>query len=550
MFLTHVVILGLMVVATMQLEAVEPIWVEPAVGNADSGPGIRDAIARASALGAGGEVKLRAGVFRVSSSADDNWFIVAGGSDLTISGVPGKTEIVFTDPQKGGILVPGATRLTIRDLIIDYDPPPFTQGTVLAVDPSKGEFDLEVDAGFPSPDEPWFATGNPVSQMGVLFDAKQRRLKRAAPDYFIATSWRKQGADKWTIHLSGSEPGKATYISPGDRFVLLSRRGNGAFLFAFTTDCVLENVTVHASPSLTVSLTGSDRMTVRKLAITYRAATTRLIASNGDGVHCQQNRRGMLMENCLFEGLCDDGVNVYAPPLVVKQVVSPVQIAVTNHCPVRAGDRLQVFDPQQGMIRGEPLAMSVVVKDDLQVITLDAPVAGMVAGADHRSADTVFNLSASGAGYVFRNNHFRNHRRFGLNLRAGDGLIENNTFEELGGCGISIGNEPTWPEGPAARNVVIRNNQFIGGAYSVGYGDGKPGPGITVCGLSLHGLAQPPLLRRIRIENNRFTRASDPAISIRSARDITVQGNRRPDAEDELVNVHVEASEAVQVEGK
>ena len=386
--------------------------------------------------------------------------------------------------------------------------------------------------------------------MGVLFDANERRLKAGAPDYFFASSWRKQGEDTWTIHLTDSEPGKANYLSPGDRFVLLSRRGNGAFLMAGTRDSVLENVTVHASPTLTVSLTGSDRMTVRKLAITYRAGTTRLIASDGDGIHCQQNRRGLLMENCLFVGLCDDGVNIYAPPLIVKQVMSSTQIAVTDFSPVRAGDKLQIFDPQQGIIRGEPTVTAVEVRDGLQVVTIDQPVDGVVAGEDHRTADTVFNLSASGEGYVIRNNHFRNHRRYGLNLRAGDGLIENNTFEDLGGCGISVGNEPGWPEGPAASNVNIRNNHFIGGAYSAGYGDGKSGPAISICGLSLHGLARPPLLRGIRIENNRFTRAADPAIAIRSARDVVVQNNFKDDANDELVSVHVEASDAVQTDSK
>lgn len=536
----------LLLLSTYQHAPGGRIWVESAGPDADSGPAIREAIVRARAAGPAAEVRLRAGVFRVSSASDEDWFIAVGGDGLTLSGEAGATEIIFTDPRKGGFIVQGATGLRIRNLIIDYDPPPFTQGTVVAVDAANGRFDLRLDAGFPTPDAPWFATGDPVNQMGMAIEAQERRPKRGAPDFFLASGWREREAGVWTIQLAEAERGKAKHLVAGDRFVLLSRRGNGAFLFSETTDCRLEDVTVHASPSLTVSLTGSDRMTVRELAVTFRDGATRLIASNGDGIHCQRNRGGPLIEGCLFEGLCDDGVNIYAPPLIVRQVLSLTQIAVTRSATVRPGDLLQVFDPQAGVVRALVKATGVEERQHEQIVTLDRPIAGIVAGADHRTADTVYNLSASGAGYVIRNNHFRDHRRFGLNLRAGEGLVEGNKFEQLGGHGISVGNEPSWPEGPVASDILIQGNHFIGGGYSQGYGDGKPGPAISIRGLSLDGLARPPLLRGIRVEGNRFEDASTPAISVRSARDVTLQDNRMPGGAP--VEVHVEASEGVLVD--
>jgi hypothetical protein len=525
------------------------ICVSPAPDEGDSGPVIREAIARALEQGPGATVRLGKGIFRIRSAADDNWFfVIGGGRDLTIEGEGDKTQVVFTDPGRGGFLVAGGQGVSIRGLSIDYDPVPFIQGTVVSVNPTGNEFDLELDPGFPSPNEPWFATGNPVSNMGVLFDSERPRLKAGAPDYLFISGWQNRSGNRWAIHLG--EPGGIGALAEGDRFVLLSRRGNGAFLFAGTTNCLLENVIVRASPSLTVSLTGSDRMTIRGLKIACAEGSPRLIASNGDGIHCQQNRKGPLIEDCFIEGLCDDGVNIYTVPLVVRQVISSTQVVLAGGSQVREGDELQVFDPQRGIIRGQPRATAVREGNGNQIVTLDRPVEGMVAGNDHRSADTIFNLSASGAGYVIRNNHFRNHRRFGLNLRGGDGLVEGNTFEELGGWSASVGNEPSWPEGPAPCNVVIRGNHIIGGGYSGGYGDGKGGPGIRVCGLSLNGLAVPPLIRGIVIENNRFTRPSDPAIEVRSARDVLIVNNRSTADPGSAVRTSSEMSEDVKVDPK
>jgi len=41
---TRLTIQGFVLLLTLQIVAIEPIWVEPVAGNADSGPAIREAI--------------------------------------------------------------------------------------------------------------------------------------------------------------------------------------------------------------------------------------------------------------------------------------------------------------------------------------------------------------------------------------------------------------------------------------------------------------------------------------------------------------------------
>ena len=56
------------------------------------------------------------------------------------------------------------------------------------------------------------------------------------------------------------------------------------------------------------------------------------------------------------------------------------------------------------------------------LLTLDKPLEGAIAGADHRSADTLYSLDACGAGFQIRGNHIRGNRRYGCLLRAGGGV--------------------------------------------------------------------------------------------------------------------------------
>src|SRR5216684_6199810 len=52
------------------------------------------------------------------------------------------------------LTISGSSHVTIRDLTIDYDPLPFTQGTVAVFDKAALQITVKVDAGYP--DDPAF----------------------------------------------------------------------------------------------------------------------------------------------------------------------------------------------------------------------------------------------------------------------------------------------------------------------------------------------------------------------------------------------------------
>ena len=496
-------------------------------GKADAGPALREAIGKAIAAGPGAEVRLPAGRFRIATAGDASWQLGIGGAKgLTVRGVPGETELIFGLPDKGGIIINGGDGVFLKDLIIDSDPLPFTQGTIKSVDEAAGTFTMTVDEGYPSLAEKWFRVPEPYIQMGVAFRPAGDRLKSDAPDYYKLEDWKpSETAGEWRMILSEKERDKAKTLAAGDRFVLTARGAAGFSRFGDCRESGFENVTVHASASPVTVVAGCEKMRFKGLKIVRRPGTTRLISSNADGIHCQQNRIGPLVEDCEFSAMADDAINLYCYPLVIQEVRPDGKLLCSTGTAVRAGDELQILNPREGRIVGEVKAAEVTTSGGSYLITLEKPVAGIQAGADHRTGDTIYNLSASGAGFVIRNNWFHHNRRHGVLARAGNGLIEGNKFEEVGGFGVTIANEPEWPEGPVASDIIVRGNSFTGGGYSMGYSDSSRGAAVRVHAKGLGEEAQGRMSRRITIENNTFVDPPGGAITIGAAEGVTIRNN-------------------------
>jgi hypothetical protein len=78
------------------------------------------------------------------------------------------------------LLVSDSSRVTIRDLAIDYDPLPFTQGTIVGFDRAALEIMVKVDPGYP--DDPNFLATIADGFFKVM-DRKTRALKPGARDF-------------------------------------------------------------------------------------------------------------------------------------------------------------------------------------------------------------------------------------------------------------------------------------------------------------------------------------------------------------------------------
>lgn len=499
-------------------------------------PAIERAIAAAMAHGPGAEVVFEAGEYRITGTPGQDYALeLAGAQRLTLRGVRGQTKLIQTNPSQAILRFHSSRQVTLRDLTTDYDPLPFTQGRVTSVNAAQLSFDLALDEGYPSLAEPWFVR-EPNGQIpwGMVFDPVRRELKAGASDAIEIARWSPAGERRWRFQLDPKEPHKLDAIKPGDRFVQLARRSYGTLAFSRCTSTVVENLTVHASPGLSLLVRGCRDTRVSGYRVEYAPGSSRLISSDSDGLHIPDHQGSLLVERCRFEGMADDGINIHNRPAFILSISSPTLVRTTQAL-IKPGDRLMVMDLRTGRLRGESVVTAVSgLGGDDSTDTMELRLANPIPGLTppdrldqlQKGADVVFNLSRCGAGFVVRDNHFGPHRRFGLYISSRDGLIERNRLERNGAWSIVFENECSWwVQGPPPANMVVRDNTIRAVGYSAHYGTAPDGGAIRMLTSSVNGLGQERLVRNMLFERNVI---EDPPVAgffIGSAADVRLKGN-------------------------
>jgi hypothetical protein len=416
------------------------------------------------------QISFNPGVYHFASDTDkltkkDGALPLFGLKDLVIEG--NEAEIVINRAHMCFVYAQGCTNIIVRNFTVDYDPLPFTQGTIVGLDSSTASFTLELDEGFPDPTLPPFSTPG-FASFGMAKDPSgSGRMKADCPDHFMIT--RRVKLDDRKVQLYVQNAAQLKPLERGDRFAINCRAGSicGAFQ---TENITLENVMAYAVPDCFA--VGAELSQLNLLRCKAKLKEGRLIVSGADGIHVQSARVGPWIEGCEFEGLSDDCLNLYTIPNYVLEQTAPDRMKLSFQERVRQGDQLLFFNPRKGEVIKIVTAQSV----NADGVTLSEPVEGLMirpedghklqppigsyADKGWKELDHIYNLNTCGNYFVIRNNYFHDGRRFGLFIKASNGLIESNRIERLSGVALSIFNIPHHPEGFWTRNVIINGNRF------------------------------------------------------------------------------------------
>ena len=482
----------------------------------------------------GSILELEAGIYRLGApDGPDPCVITFRNLDrITIRGRgTNATLLLIASPRHGGAGFYQCQDTWLESVTIDYDPVPFTQGRVLAVNREEGWYDFAVEPGFSELSESWFADApKPYGQWGMIFERNAPLLKQGAPDHLLLDRWQQVARSVWRVWAAkGAEP-VLNALATGDRFVHLARHGRGGALFFYQCrNGGLRNVTVYASPSLAVGMVGGGAVICDGLIVTIPPGSPRLISTNADGVHCQQMERGPRILNSVFRYMADDAVNIYYyPGRVIDRLSDSVLIAESRN-EIQEGDRLIFFDELEGLIHSEAHAAAVEqIPGEKGIrrirLVLDRSVSDVQTFRQNGKGDAVYNMSRCGTGFEIRGNLMGAHRRYGMMLKAPDGVVENNVLDLLGGCGIVIGNDPFWPEGVIPSGIRIAGNLLRDCGRSDPYGASPWGATVQIGTWCLKGPARERGVRDITLEQNRVLNSLGAAITLTSVEDVTVTG--------------------------
>ena len=272
-----------------------------------------------------------------------------------------------------GVLVQGSVRAALSGLVVDYDPPCFTQGRIVAVAggaESPGSIDILLDPGFPLPNASWFTSSE--TKLQFYFDDALRRRDPTqlafqpvvAPPFEAAA-----GVWRFPAHWQGSfvpRVGQLATVSPRANttgHVIPDYYSGNALTFLNCSGAIVTDVTISGSGNFAVLEWGGEGGNVfRRLSITR--PRTHLLSSNCDGFHSFSCGRGATLEDSRVSFTGDDLVNFHNREglllfssvgadgfLVVVDVGDVPSPMGGSAAPLRAmndlrnGDSLQVFAP-------------------------------------------------------------------------------------------------------------------------------------------------------------------------------------------------------------
>lgn len=423
------------------------------------------------------------------------------------------TTLVMTVPREI-LWIDKCENLRIKGITIDYDPLPFTQGTITSMARDGMTIEFEIHEGYP--------------ELKKDMDGK-------TPRHFFDKETRlwKQGTNNFAVPkievLEGGRKGRALFTRPqtgvgaGD-YICLDRRllgqGSGVAIRNCRGPVEFEDVVVHASPALAfVGRMCEEQVVFRRVKIERgprppNATEDRLISTNADGVNFAFCRKGPVLENCEFSFMGDDSVNVHGVFLPIVRVVSPTEILVGKpgrindfYTALRERDVIEIVEGSSCRKLGKAILKSIAPSPSTEGITPEefaTHLTGYANLGDPFRAGmpfTVYRLNLSeGADfiepgqwlyfpaincpdYVVKQSHFHDHRGTAMRLMGSNGRIEGNRFERIGKGAIQVGpelrgfNEAGWVENVTISNNVLRDigfsedlvgtNSYTPGAISV-----------------------------------------------------------------------------------
>ena len=420
-----------------------------------------------------------------------------GWENLAFRGTHGETTIMLLNPDQGYAETYRSRHITIADLTLDMQTPPFTQGKVAAVHTNGralASIDVQLDNGFPT-----FADSIYQQKTGfdddflVIMDPSAPRPKAGVPDYMHVShnpSPRAPGVFEYAALLADGKTWRLAFdgqhsppwqfadrarppIAPGDRFVFVARLSSSALTVTFSDTVTITGVTVRAASSFAVGFVqNSGALVLDHVEVAVAPGSRRLVSTTADGAHFQNNRGPVTIQYSRFQGMTDDAITIYSLATSVHQVLAAgANGRIIAYSPrlMLAGDQLQIVDPANGAVRGKATVIGIKgqqcppqVTGNCYAVTVDR------LPADTKANDVAFIYNAAGGGASIHHNVIGAHRGYGILLNSPNSIVADNQFTDAPKDAVVIGQyHATFAAGqggPIPDHILVRHNVFSNGA--------------------------------------------------------------------------------------
>lgn len=369
----------------------------------------------------------------------------------------------------------------LKNLTIDWERPFFSQGRVLEAHDLT--FDVEVDKEFPVDGTEKFEalmdydpeSRLPIGNLDVLANSGIASCELLRPQVLRLTLKTPTNA-KQEAHF------RASIAALAGKLLVLRHvvYGNYGVDLINCSGCRLEDVSIYSVPGMGIHAQQSRDISLQRVQVRIRPGSGRLMSTTADCqfyTHCVGS---VTIEDSFFEGMGDDGLNVCAKYRVVSKLTGPASLDAIYPAPFwrgptpETGDTLEFSGIRDLVVHSSATVRAASWDDAAKVFHVEftEPVPAKVKVGDYLAIQRFMPRA------VVRNSTFRGMRSRAMLFSTRDVLVENCKVEAPGFAGIMLqGGIRSGYQGPATRQVVIRNNTFDGCGGTAIYADASvPGP--------------------------------------------------------------------------
>ncbi len=473
-------------------------------------------------------VTLPTGTYEINQSDLINGCgLILSYKDGTV--INGNDSTILMKATGRAILLRYSNNVTIKNLTIEYDPLPFTQGIVTWLSTDKKEALVEIDEGYPVPPE-----SSVVLKRTIIHNAGNQNFLESS-----ATRTRTQviGVEDNEIHIK--HPQAYDQLNTVGKRISLAynyKEDAEAVVSVENTGCVFENITVYSSPAVGFKENRGSANTYDGITITRNpnppagATVLPVRSTNADGIHSLGTRIGPEIINSLIEDCGDDAIAIRGMYAQAAETVTDATTVLFYGAPLdfySPGDRFRIYlDEGHGaqLIR-------TIDGDVLDVTSTVPPIAGFnttlqisfTSPVTLEAGDMAVNEYTQGNDFRVENNTIKNIRARGIYVKAGGDIIDNTIIRtQLNGIRMSPENI-SFLEAGFARDINIVGNRVVRANH------GAPNPAMfqagAICfshddwdwGKGGHA--------NISIDDNIIEKTRGPSLQIQFARDVTVTNN-------------------------
>ena len=421
-----------------------------------------------------------------------------------------------------GLHMTNCANVTIKNLNMDWDPLPYTQGLIVGMNEKEKTLDVKIDQAYEKVSKR-FASLPPIESdkeatiRGFIFDSERGFLKPCQEGFRVVPFFQTpkvEGAYRIKALIFYGKPLASLNAKVGDKIALLMRN-SGGILMEGCGGMKLEDVTQFSCPGLQfVEGACNERNSYIRCKVLPRPGTDRLMGGNADGFHSQNCENGPLIDSCEITSIGDDAVNIHGFYRKVVRQSTPTEIAVESLAwrgKLKDNCTVSFYESSAkgfGLL-GEAKIIACRNENGLHLLTLDKELK-VEAGALCSIEDY------TGPGAIIRNCRFRDIAVRGVLFKSHDAVIEKNFFEWIGSWGIILTTQPGyWGESAMPHDTTIRENQ-ITDVY------GKSGIGLIN---PTSDLSKAQKIRDVSIIGNSITRTAGPDIMLRGVSGVKMTGN-------------------------